>query len=84
MSILAVMFGGAFALFRSRSRLMESGSLEERKEFVRAFIERVTVKPDESRLVVYMKELPTTAKAWPGAVSVGVVAGARFRREEGD
>ena len=45
---------------------MESGSLEERKEFIRAFIDGIMVKADESRLVVYMKKLPTTKKPWPG------------------
>ncbi len=58
--------------------LMESGSLEERKEFVRAFIDGITVMPDERRLDVRMKKLPTRGVPLPGAASVGMVAGAGF------
>ncbi len=58
--------------------LMESGSLEERKEFVQAFIDGITVMPDERRLDVRMKKLPTRGNPLPGAASVGMVAGAGF------
>ncbi len=59
-------------------RLMESGSLEERKEFVRAFVAGVKVYPDEERLEVQMRKIPASVVPKPGFSSVGVVAGAGF------
>ncbi len=59
---------------------MESGSLEEKKEFMRAFIAGVTVHPDEERLEVQMRKIPATVLPQPGNSSVGVVAGARYDR----
>ncbi len=61
-------------------RLMESGSQEQRKEFVRTFIAGVTVYPDEERLEVQMRKIPATALPQPGNSSVGLVAGARSDR----
>ena len=52
---------------------MESASLEERKEFIGAFITGVTVRPDEARLDVTVSRIPCLARD----SSVGVVAGAR-------
>jgi hypothetical protein len=46
-------------------RLMENGSLEERKEFVRAFIHSITVRPDEERLDIQMQELPAAISSQP-------------------
>jgi hypothetical protein len=48
--------------------------LEERKEFVRAFISGVTVRPDEARLDLVVNQLPSLN----GNSSVGLVAGARY------
>ena len=59
-------------------RLIESGSLEERKEFVRTFIAGVKVYPDEERLEVQMRKIPASVLPKPGNSSVGVVAGAGF------
>ncbi len=61
-------------------RLMESGSLEERKEFVRTFIAGVTVHPDEERLEVQIRKIPASVLPKPGNSSVGLVAGARSDR----
>ncbi len=61
-------------------RLRESGSLEERKEFVRAFLAGVTVHPDDERLEVQMRKIPATVLPKPGSSSVGLVAGARSDR----
>ena len=36
-------------------RLMDNGSLEERKEFIRAFIAGIIVRPDEDGLDVHMQ-----------------------------
>ena len=59
-------------------RLLEAGNLEEKKEFVRAFVHRITVRPDEERLDIQMLKLPAGCLPQPGVVSVGVVAGAGF------
>jgi hypothetical protein len=56
-------------------RLMESGSLEDRKEFVRAFVGGVRVVPDEARLDVRMRTLPALGEA---NSTCGLVAGARY------
>jgi hypothetical protein len=62
------------ASLRDLPRLLESGNLEERKEFVRAFISSVTVRPDEARLDLMVSQLPVLN----ANSSVGLVAGARY------
>ena len=59
---------------RDLPRLLESGNLEERKEFIRAFVTGITVRPDEARLDLVVNQLPVL-NANP---SVGLVAGAGF------
>jgi hypothetical protein len=59
------------ASLRDLPRLLESASLEERKQFVNAFISRVTVQPDERRLDLEVRTLPVID---PNSF-VGVVAG---------
>jgi site-specific DNA recombinase len=56
-------------------RLLESASIEERKEFVQAFIAGVTVRPDEARLDIQVRPIPVLGTA---NSSLGVVAGARY------
>ena len=53
-------------------------SLEERKELVGAFVDHVTVLPDESIVELQMRTLPVLPLSGLGNSSVGVVAGARF------
>jgi len=62
------------ASMRDLPRLLESGNLEERKEFVRAFITGITVRPDEARLDLVVNQLPSLN----ANSSVGLVAGARY------
>jgi hypothetical protein len=63
------------ASLRDLPRLLESGTLEERKEFVRAFVVGVTVQPEEIRLDLQIRKIPTLA---PGKSTCGMVAGARY------
>ena len=56
-------------------RLLESGSLEGRKEFVRAFVGGITVRPDSGVLDVQMKKFPELGT---GNLTCDVVAGARY------
>jgi hypothetical protein len=65
------------AALQDLARLMEFGCLEERKEFIRAFVTGVTVLPDEKRLEVRVRKIPASVSLKPGS-SVEVVAGARF------
>jgi len=60
---------------RDLPRLLENGSLEEHKDLIRAFVEGVTVLPDETRIDFRIRKLPAL---WPEDSSVGVVAGARY------
>ncbi len=62
------------ASLRDLPRLMESAHLEERKQFVHAFIAGVTVRPDEARLDLQVRALPVLN----GDSSVRMVAGARY------
>jgi hypothetical protein len=59
-------------------RLMESGSLEDRKECVRAFVGGVSVVPAEARLDVQMRTLPAVGALRPANSASGLVAGARY------
>jgi hypothetical protein len=72
----AVLVSGMASL-RDLPRVMEAGSLEEKKEFVRGFVERITVRPDEERLDIQMRKLPAGCLPQPGVVSVGVIDGMR-------
>jgi DNA invertase Pin-like site-specific DNA recombinase len=60
------------------ARLMESASLEDRKEFVRAFVGGVSVVPGEARLDVRMRTLPAVGVLRPENSTCGLVAGAGF------
>ena len=75
----AVLRGGLASL-RDLPRLMESGSLEDRKEFVRAFVGGVSVIPGEARLDVQMRTLPTVGSLLPANSTCGLVAGARYEQ----
>ena len=66
------------AALRDLPRLLESGSLEERKEFVRAFVGGVTVMPGEARLELQMRRFPATALPRPANSTCRMVAGAGF------
>jgi DNA invertase Pin-like site-specific DNA recombinase len=59
-------------------RLLESGSLEDRKEFVRAFVGGVSVIPGEARIDVQMRTLPAVGSLRPANSACGLVAGAGF------
>ncbi len=63
------------AAIRDLPRLLEQGSLEERKEFIRAFVAGVTVVPEKAQLDLRVRQLPAVL---PRNSSVGVVAGAGF------
>jgi hypothetical protein len=53
-------------------------SLEDRKEFVRAFVDSVSVVPGEARLDVRMRTLPALGALLPANSTCGLVAGARY------
>jgi hypothetical protein len=61
------------------SRHHEWQALEERKEFIRAFVEGVTVHPDALHLEVQTRKIPALG---PGFPSVELVAGARYEPEK--
>jgi uncharacterized OB-fold protein len=73
----AVLRGGLASL-RDLPRLLESGSLEDRKEFVRAFVGAVSVVPGEARLDVQMRTLPLMGASQHSNSTCGLVAGARY------
>ena len=75
----AVLRGGLASL-QDLPRLMESGSLEDRKEFVRAFVGAVSVVPGEARLDVQMRTLPAVGVLRHSNSACGVVAGARYEQ----
>jgi hypothetical protein len=56
-------------------RLMETANIEGRKEFVRAFISGITVRPDKGVLDLQMKKLPVLGT---GDFTCEMVAGAGF------
>ena len=68
------------ASLRDLPRLLESGSLEERKEFVQAFVGGVKVMPEEARLELEMRKFPAVALPRPGNSPCELVAGARYER----
>jgi hypothetical protein len=73
----AVLESGLASLDRL-PRLLESGSLEDRKEFVRAFVSGVSVVPGEARLDVQMRRLPAVGELRAANSTCGLLAGARY------
>ena len=59
-------------------RLMESASLEDRKEFIRSFVGSVSVVPHDARLDVQMRTLPAVGALQHANSTCGLVAGARY------
>ena len=59
-------------------RLMESASMENRKEFVRAFVAGVSVVPAQASLDVQMRTLPAIGALSAANSACGLVAGARY------
>ena len=66
------------ASLRDLPRLMESASMEDRKEFVRAFVAGVSVVPGDARLDVQMRTLPAVGALGSANSTCGLVAGARY------
>ena len=56
-------------------KMLETANIEGRKEFVRAFIGGITVRPDTGVLDLQMKKLPALV---PGNFTCEMVAGARY------
>jgi hypothetical protein len=73
----AVLRGGLASL-RDLPRLLESASLEDRKEFIRSFVGSVSVVPGDARLDVQMRTLPAVGSLLPANSTCGLVAGARY------
>jgi hypothetical protein len=70
----AVLRAGMVSL-RDLPRLLDAGTIEERTEFVRAFVAGVTVQPDDVRLDVQMRQIPVLGT---GNSACEMVAGARY------
>jgi hypothetical protein len=73
----AVLRNGLASL-RDLPRLLESANMEDRKEFVRAFVGGVRVAPGDALLEVQMRTLPTVGSLLPANSTCGLVAGARY------
>ena len=58
--------------------LFEQGTPEERKEFVRAFVEQLVVDPDAGKGTLFIREFPALGLFRAGNSSFEMVAGARF------
>ena len=52
--------------------------MEDRKEFIRAFVAGVSVVPGDARLDVQMRTLPALGALRPGNSACRMVAGARY------
>jgi len=60
---------------RDLPRLLTAGTIEDRKEFVRAFVAGITVLPDEPCIELQMRKIPA---GLPGLSTCELVAGARY------
>jgi DNA invertase Pin-like site-specific DNA recombinase len=63
------------AELKNLPRLLEVGKREERKEFVRAFVEGITIHPDQPKIEATIRRIPTLGKKDP---TCELVAGAGF------
>ena len=59
------------------SELFEQGTPEEKKELVRAFVEKLELNPDTGKGVLYIRQFPASI-AKTGNASFNMVAGARY------
>jgi site-specific DNA recombinase len=58
--------------------LFEQGTLGEKKELVRAFVEKLVIDPDKGKGVLYIREFPALESVRAGNSSPVLVAGARY------
>ena len=58
--------------------LLEQGTVEERKEFVRAFVQELEIDPDRGRGVLHIRRFPKVGIMGTGERSWVLVPGARF------
>ena len=65
------------AALRDPPRLLETANIEGRKEFVRAYIGGITVRPETRVLDLQMKKLPALGA---GNFTCEMVAGARYEQ----
>ncbi len=65
------------ASLRDLPRLLESGNIEERKEFIRAFVAGIKIVPEKLRLDLQIRKIPATLPQ-PGNSTCLMVAGARY------
>ena len=58
--------------------LFEEGTLEEQKEFIRLFVEKIELNAEEKRAVVHIRRFPAPASLVTGNSSFQMVAGVGF------
>ena len=58
--------------------VFDHGTIEEQKDFVNLFVERIEVDPKEGRARVHIRQFPAPASLVTGNVSFDVVAGVGF------
>ena len=58
--------------------LFEEGTLEEQKEFIRLFVEKIELNAEEKRAVVRIRRFPAPASLVTGNSSFQLVAGVGF------
>ncbi len=75
---LNVLMASALDSLRDLAGLAESGSLEERKEFVRGFLSGMKIDPDSDEGTLLWWKLPRAAMAGTPNSSVDMVPGAGF------
>jgi hypothetical protein len=61
--------------------LLQQGTLEEKKELVRAFVEKLELNPDTGKGVLYIRQFPASI-AKTGNASFNMVAGARYSHQK--
>ncbi|MEE9271213.1 MAG: recombinase family protein [Candidatus Krumholzibacteria bacterium] len=62
--------------------VFEEGTIQEQKEFVSLFVEKVEVDPKERRARVHIRQFPAPSSLDTGKVSIDVVAGARCEHQK--
>ncbi len=77
-----VLVDDAIACIRAFEEVFSEGTLLERKEFVRLFVERIELDVEEKRALLHIKRFPAPSSLDTGNRLLVLVAGARYEQEK--
>lgn len=63
---------------RQYNQIFEEGTNREKKEFIRQFVDKIELDPEEKRALIHIRKFPAPKSMDAGNLSIELVAGAGF------